>query len=162
MTGPQSSGPSSEIVTGNGIVKASATATSSRLARNLPSTRCSRLTGLVNRFSIVPARRSSDHVRIVRVAARKMSSTGNHLNNGRASAMFLAKNVSIQKNRKSIITRKAPRNSNAAGEAKNSVNSLRVIRATTDILRFLLTIGFIDGRKNTFQGPSFGLQKIQF
>ena len=160
MTGPQSIGPNSETVTGNGIVRARATATSIRPERNLPSTRCSRLTGLVNRFSIVPERRSSDQVRMVRVAARKMSSTGNHLNSGRASAMFLAKKVSIQKNRNSIAARKAPRNSNAAGEAKNSANSFRMILAVSDILGLLFRLGLIDGSKNTLQGPSFGLQKV--
>ena len=99
---------------------------------------------------------------MVRVAARKMSSIGNHLNNGRASAMFLAKKVSIQKNRNSIAARKAPRNSTAAGEAKNSVNSFRMILAVSDILGLLFRLGFIDSSKNTLQGLSFGLQKVQF
>ena len=84
---------------------------------------------------MVPARRSSDQLRIVKVAARKMSRAGNHLNSGRASAMFLAKNVSIQKNRNSVTTRKAPRNNNAAGEAKNSANSLRTILMVSCMLR---------------------------
>ena len=76
---------------------------------------------------MVPARRSSDQLRMVKVAARKMSKAGSHLNRGRVSAMFLAKNVSIQKNRNSVTTRKAPRNNSAAGDAKNSANSLRII-----------------------------------
>jgi hypothetical protein len=37
-----------------------------------------------------------------------------------------------------------------------------MILAVSDILGLLFRLGFIDGSKNTLQGSSFGLQKVQF
>ena len=91
ITGPQSSGPSSATVSGNGRVNNNATATSASPAINLPSTSCSGLIGLVSRLSRVPERRSSDQARMVKAATRKISSTGIHWKSGRTSAMLRAK-----------------------------------------------------------------------
>ena len=98
---------------------------------------------------------------MVSVAARKISSTGSHLNNGLASAMFLAKHVSTQKNKNSATTRKAPKNRSAAGDAKNSENSLRTIRALRSTLMLHAYASFVNIRKHRFQITRGGLQTIQ-
>src|SRR5690606_40470269 len=76
----------------------------------------------------VPLRRSSLHRRMVNVLHRKISSSGIHSNIGRTSAMLRAKKASPQKNTNSVIAAKLARNSQAMGEAKNSVSSLAAMR----------------------------------
>ena len=95
---------------GSGSVNSSAIASSIQHAKNLPSTNDHVVTGTVDTNSSVPERRSSLHIRIVSAAHRKSSSSGNHSNIGRTSAMLRAKNASPQKNTNSVIARKLARN----------------------------------------------------
>jgi hypothetical protein len=76
---------------------------------------------------MVPARRSSDHMRMVMADTRNMSSKGIHSNSGRTSAILRAKKVSTQKNTNKVIARNAARKIKAMGEEKNPANSLRAM-----------------------------------
>ena len=105
-------------VNGSGSVSASAIATRTKQARNLPSTSCTGLAGVVIRNSSVPERRSSLHIRMVIAEIRKISKTGIQSKSGRTSAMLRAKKRSTQKTMKSSTARKTPMKMKAAGEAK--------------------------------------------
>ena len=88
-----------------GIVSKSAKETSAKFAKNFPSEICKAPTGLVNRLSIVPDRLSSDQVRILMAATKKMSKTGVHLNKGFKSAMLRAKKASAQKKMNKVASK---------------------------------------------------------
>ena len=118
MAGPQSRSPSSSTVTGMDRVRTRAVASNITTARNLPRARWAVLTGRVSSISRVPARCSSLHWRMVRVATSRIMRIGIHRNSGRTSAMFRAKKVSAQKKRNKVAARKTPMKMMARGEPK--------------------------------------------
>src|SRR5690606_28584111 len=99
---------------------------------------------------------------MVMAATRKISRIGIHSNRGRTSAMLREKKASTQKNTNRLTARKVARNTNATGDEKNRVSSLRAMRNTlcSGCMGYLRR-GLVDLAEQGFQIADFRTQGEQ-
>ena len=97
--------------------------TKDKQAKNLPRTRCNGLTGNVINNSIVPERRSSLQLLIVKAETKNIKRSGIHSNRGRISTTFRAKKLSTQKKTNIQAIKNTPKKIKATGDEKYCENS---------------------------------------